>query len=94
MSEAQPVFTACSPQIKYADEFRRAVAGERPPTPAAEDDETVRLVTEEIEQTTKDFVLKRLATELKGHAFAEFVAHLLGAMGYRTRVSPAPSQTA
>lgn len=33
-------------------------------------------------------MLKKLAKELKGHPFAEFVAHLLGAMGYRTRVSP------
>jgi restriction system protein len=45
-------------------------------------------VAEEIEQTTRDFILKRLAQELKGHPLAEFVAHLLNAMGYRTRVSP------
>src|SRR5262249_32427628 len=31
---------------------------------------------------------KRLAQELKGHPLAEFVAHLLNTMGYRTRVSP------
>ncbi|MBT7161605.1 MAG: restriction endonuclease, partial [Victivallales bacterium] len=43
---------------------------------------------EEIAQNTRDFVLKVLAQELKGHAFADFVAHLLGTMGYRTRVSP------
>ncbi|HEU4714873.1 MAG TPA: restriction endonuclease [Pyrinomonadaceae bacterium] len=72
----------------YADEFRRAIAGEFAAIPTVEDDETIPLVTEEIGETTKDFVLKRLATELKGHAFAEFVAHLLGTMGYRTRVSP------
>ena len=39
-------------------------------------------------ETTRDFVLKRLAQELKGHPFAHFVAHLLNTMGYRTRVSP------
>ena len=36
---------------------------------------------------TRDFVLKRLAQELKGHPFAQFVAHLLNTMGCRTRVS-------
>lgn len=37
---------------------------------------------------TRDFILKTLARELKGHPFAEFAAHLLEAIGYRTRVSP------
>lgn len=75
-------------QVKnYAEEFRAALEGE-PPVPAAED-ETVAVVAKEIEANTRDFVLKQLAQELKGHAFAEFVAHLLGTMGYRTRVSPA-----
>ncbi len=32
-------------------------------------------------------MLKRLAQELKGHPLADFVAHLLSTMGYRTRVS-------
>lgn len=71
----------------YADEFRTALEG--PAIQGAkEGDETVALVAEEIEQATRDFVLKRLAQELKGHPFAEFVAHLLNAMGYRTRISP------
>jgi len=51
----------------------------------------VAFVVEEIEQTTADFIHKQLAKELKGHAFADFVAHLLQQMGYRTRVSrPGP----
>src|SRR5262249_61377746 len=53
-----------------------------------EKDETVAMVAEEIEETTRDFILKQLARELKGHPLAEFVAQLLQAMGYRTRVSP------
>jgi restriction system protein len=75
-------------QIKtYAEEFRLAQEGPvKAPTPAK--DATVALVAEDIEETTQDFVLKQLAQELKGHPLAEFVAHLLGAMGYRTRVSP------
>ena len=72
----------------YADEFRTALEGKSAlPTPVAQD-ESVAAVAEDIEETTRDFVLKRLAQELKGHPFAEFTAHVLNAMGYRTRVSP------
>ncbi len=75
-------------QIKnYADEYRAALEGQAAPPPVAQD-ESIPLVAEEIEATTRDFILKRLAQELKGHALAEFVAHVLGTMGYRTRVSP------
>ena len=44
-------------------------------------------MAEDSEETTRDFVLKRLAQELKDHPFANFVAHLLNTMGYRTRVA-------
>jgi restriction system protein len=75
-------------QVKnYADEFITVTTGKNLPPPA-EDDTTVGLVAEEIEQMTRDFILKQLARELKGHPFARFVAHLLETMGYRTRVSP------
>jgi len=60
----------------YAHEFLAAVEGKKAPE-IAEADATVALVAEEIEETTKDFVLKRLAQELKGHPLADFVAHLL-----------------
>ncbi len=74
-------------QVKtYAEEFRAAVEGKTVPPPVAKD-ETIGPVAEEIEETTRDFILKTLAQELKGHPLAEFVAHLLNAMGYRTRVS-------
>jgi restriction system protein len=76
-------------QLKnYADEFRSALDGKVIAPVAVVEDETVAAVAEDIEETTRDFVLKRLAQELKGHPLAEFVAHLLGAMGYRTRLSP------
>lgn len=75
-------------QVKnYAEEFRTALEG-KASGPISPGDPTVRVVAREIEENTRDFILKRLATELKGHAFAEFVAHLMGTMGYRTRVSP------
>jgi restriction system protein len=75
-------------QIKnYADEFRAALDGKEPAVPVKEDP-TVPLVQSDIEETTRDFIIKALAQELKGHPFADFVAHLLNTMGYRTRVSP------
>jgi len=71
----------------FTEEFRAAVEGKIAPPPATTD-ETVGFLAEEIEQTTRDFVLKALSQELKGHPLAEFVGHLLNTMGYRTRVSP------
>jgi restriction system protein len=41
-----------------------------------------------IMETTRDFIVRTLASDLKGHPFAHFIAHLLEAMGYRTKVSP------
>ncbi|MEN6368653.1 MAG: restriction endonuclease [Thermotogota bacterium] len=70
----------------YADEFVAALTGEAP-IPADSDEATAAIVAEEIEATTRDYVLKRLAQEMKGHPLEEFVAHLLEAMGYRTRVA-------
>jgi restriction system protein len=77
-------------QVKnYADEFYNALERKSVSEPiSVEKDETIAYVADEIEQTTRDFILKQLSQELKGHPLAEFVAHLLNAMGYRTRVSP------
>ncbi len=76
-------------QVKtYNEEFLGAIEG-KAMAPPVQEDVTVSYVFEEIEQNTRDFVIKKLAQELKGHGLAEFVAHLLNAMGYRTRVSPA-----
>jgi restriction system protein len=76
-------------QIKtYTEEFLTSAEGKFSSQPlATESDETVTLVADDIEETARDFVLKKLAQELKGHPLAEFVSHLLHAMGYRTRLS-------
>jgi restriction system protein len=68
----------------YADEFRAAIEGKSVATPVA-DDESVAAVAEEIEEQTRDYVLKKLAQELKGGPFEDFIAHLLQVMGYKTR---------
>lgn len=72
----------------YADEYRASIEGKAASVTSVAQDESVAAVAEDIEETTRDFVLKRLAQELKGHPFADFVAHLLNIMGYHTRISP------
>jgi len=76
-------------QVKnYAEEHHAILAGEKPAVEVEEKDETVGLVVSEIRQGTRDFVLKTLTRELKGHPFTHFVAHLLETMGYHTRTAP------
>lgn len=77
-------------QVKnYADDFLAVLSGQPLPAVESEEDETVALVAAEIESTTSDFVLKRLAREFKGVPFETFVAQLFEAIGYRTRVTQA-----
>lgn len=74
-------------QVKtYADEFLSALEGEIQPTPVKKDI-TVVEVSKNIEENTRDFIIKQLAQELKGHPLSDFVAHLLETMGYKTRIS-------
>ena len=75
-------------QVKnYADEFISTLEGKTAPIPPKED-ESVALIKEDIEQTTRDFILKQLSQEMKGHPLEHFVGHLLEKMGYRTRITP------
>src|SRR5208283_992362 len=75
-------------QVKnFADEFISAIEGKVTPPPATKD-ETVNFVIDNIEETTRDFILKKLSQELKGHPLTDFIANLLNTLGYRTRVSP------
>lgn len=75
-------------QVKnYADEFRSAITGAMPPVASVTQDETVAAVAQETEETTRDFILKRLAQELKGLPFEGFVVHLLECMGYHARLT-------
>jgi restriction system protein len=75
-------------QVKnFADEFWAMLEGKTVASISVGQDETVAAVADDIEETTRDYILKKLAQDLKGHPFASFVAHLLNTMGYRTRVS-------
>ena len=81
-------------QVKnYADEFIAIINGAQPKE-APEVDDTVAAVSADIEETTQDFVLKQLSRKLKGTPFEEFVAELLQAMGYNTRLQPDGEQGA
>lgn len=75
-------------QVKnFSDEFVNAIEGKPVPQPIAKD-ETADYAIENIEQTTRDFILKKLSQEMKGHPLADFVANLLNALSYKTRTSP------
>jgi restriction system protein len=77
-------------QIKnYADEFLAVVEGKLAELVSDDEEEAaVAQVQAAAEESTHDFIIKTLARKLKGHPLADFVAHLLNAMGYKTRVSP------
>lgn len=74
-------------QVKtYAEEFRAALEGKAVAPPVSEDI-TIPNVAADIEETTRDFVLKRLSQELKGLPMESFVKHLLECMGYQARLA-------
>jgi restriction system protein len=87
-------------RVKNHDqEFRAVVDGKMPTGGAATsttestgDEETTAAEdapdAQRIVETTRDFIVRSLATDFKGHPFAHFTAHLLEAMGHRTKVSP------
>ncbi len=50
-------------------------------------DDTVAAVVTDIEEQTRDFVLKQFEHSLKGLPLEEFVQHLLETMGYRARLT-------
>ncbi|MFP7672683.1 restriction endonuclease [Marivita sp. S0852] len=54
----------------------------------ADDDTATVSAAIQAEASTSDFIIKRLMTELTGHQFEEFIAHLLECMGYTARVTP------
>ena len=54
---------------------------------AADDDVATISVAAQAEETTSDFIIRRLMNTLSGYDFEEFIAHLLECMGYKTRVT-------
>lgn len=75
-------------QVKnFADEFISALEKPTESVAEPESDETVRAVVSDIEDSTRDYILKHLKKDLAGHPLEHLVAHLLQTMGYHTRVS-------
>ena len=73
----------------YVEEFMGALNKKTNELFSAEaEDDSVGATADDIIESTKDFILKELSRQLKGYDLEEFVADLLGAMGYRTILSP------
>lgn len=71
-------------QVKnFADEFLSALEG----IIIEPVDKTINYVAEDIEEQSRDFVLKQLAINLKGIPLEEFVRQLLEVMGYQAHLS-------
>ena len=70
----------------HADEFYSALRGERH-EPEESDDADVEAASDQVEESTEDFVIRRLKTALTAERFEHFVAHLLRCMGYQARVT-------
>lgn len=71
---------------KYADEYLATLEGNKASLDTSID-ESIGATADEIQEITKDFILKELSKKLKGYDFENFVANILNAMGYRTKVS-------
>ena len=72
----------------YAEEYLSALEKTGKKAEVVLDDaEVVEKTTEDIIETTKDYILKELSKNLKGYDLEDFVADLLRAMGYRATVS-------
>lgn len=67
----------------FAREFERKFAAARNDQTFVHDDEECdEVVARDIAETTRDFIARKLRTDLKGYPLEPFVADLFGAMGY------------
>ena len=71
-----------------ADEFLAALEGKIFEVEDI-DEASADLVTAQVEETTEDFIIKRLKNNQTPFQFEHFVAHLLECMGYHSRVTQA-----
>jgi restriction system protein len=71
-----------------ADEFLAAMEG-REFEASDIDDISAESVSAQVEETTEDFIIKRLKTSQTPYQFEHFIAHLLKCMDYHSRVTQA-----
>jgi restriction system protein len=69
-------------------EFMSALHGQISEPQSIDDTSAVR-VSEQVEETTEDFIINRLKTSQNPYQFEHFIAHLLRCMGYHARVTQA-----
>ena len=55
---------------------------------ASDDDSATVAVSRQAEETTEDFVVRRIMSQLNGYQFEELVAHIMECMGYTARLTP------
>ncbi len=53
-----------------------------------DDDSATVAVSRQAEETTEDFVVRRIMSQLNGYQFEELVAHIMECMGYTARLTP------
>ena len=82
---------------RYATEFF-GKSGQPAPKPAmgaepeaieeaADNDTVTQTISRRAEESTADFIIRRIMPGMSGHDFEEFVAHLLECLGYTARVT-------
>lgn len=54
---------------------------------AADNDVVTQSISRQAEESTADFIIRRIMPGMSGHDFEEFVAHLLECLGYTARVT-------
>ncbi|MEC5293757.1 restriction endonuclease [Aurantimonas sp. C2-6-R+9] len=68
--------------------FLAVIRGEEPePVGSEEEESEAAIASQQVEERTEDFVIKRLKNALLPDRFEHFVAHLLQCMGYHARVT-------
>ncbi len=72
----------------YADEFLSALNETAKLNDTDDESEEISLQADTIIETTRDYVLKKLSSNLKGYPLEDLVADLLRAMGYKVKQSP------
>jgi restriction system protein len=71
----------------HAEVFISALEGDVEPSSTDSDDATAAAIAEQFEESTEDFIIKRLKDAQTAYEFEHFVAHLLQCLGYHARVT-------
>ncbi|SHF31541.1 Type III restriction enzyme, res subunit [Loktanella atrilutea] len=71
-----------------ADRITTLESPEYTPDDMQDDDAATLSVSRQAEETTEDFIVRRIMAGLTGYQFEELVAHVMECMGYTARVTP------